>query len=652
MFPFLPQRLEPRYKIEDGKIVQFGGKASAIVPDQLAKNYRKTYPYTNLVDAVNALNAEKAKTQTIAPVEVKPVYSSPSSFQEALANYSLAFSAVMANGIQNLSPESQKQLNKFAVQVRDFDSKDLGPGARQVIQNISDAESAINAYSTQNDIVSQKAAALRRMGDPKRREAAAARLETERDSLLRLRNAANQLAPRISESFTRVGLSDIMPQIGQTQAAAPNIGAALEGLASGTTTAGLGAASALGGASAPDTGATIPSQLSATSMFQTGDLAGKLNSQVTDEQILSDINTARQARYKNLYDIGTAAITNIQSQIESANKFLSTLPEGDRRRTTTQDAIKKLTTELATVQSDTVKAGDLYNNYQPVSGDQAGQLVSRFRESLRLPEERTLQQIKEIDPQLYQSLSQIGKGYQEMAAQPIGPTTAPQTEALRQQVEQEALNQLRLGSTIGQEERRGYEQAVRAAQTARGNIFGLGPAVQEAAQIGALGEQRKLARYGAAAQFLGSGQTMSDALARDVSLRNALEQSRLGAASQFAAGGPSLYGMASQRLGQQQAAIGGMLAASTPQPTPGFQAQPSAMTPYAYVDPMAGFRGAQTGAQIYGDLARYQADTYGAYSRAVASQPSFGQQFANIAGGLSGFSGFFGAPGSSAFFRA
>ena len=58
------------------------------------------------------------------------------------------------------------------------------------------------------------------------------------------------------------------------------------------------------------------------------------------------------------------------------------------------------------------------------------------------------------------------------------------------------------------------------------------------------------------------------------------------------------------------------------------------MVPYAYTDPMAGFRGAQTAANIYGSLSDYAAQTYGAYSRAIASQPSFGQEFGNIASGL------------------
>jgi len=127
---------------------------------------------------------------------------------------------------------------------------------------------------------------------------------------------------------------------------------------------------------------------------------------------------------------------------------------------------------------------------------------------------------------------------------------------------------------------------------------------------------------------------MSDAMARDVGLRNALTQSRLGAAQGFIASGPTMYNLASQRLGTQQGLLNNYLAASAPQGTGGFQATPSAANPYAYVNPNAGFIGAQNAASIYNTLADYQAKTYGAYTGAVASQPSGAQQFGAIASGI------------------
>jgi hypothetical protein len=96
-----------------------------------------------------------------------------------------------------------------------------------------------------------------------------------------------------------------------------------------------------------------------------------------------------------------------------------------------------------------------------------------------------------------------------------------------------------------------------------------------------------------------------------------------------------MYNLASQRLGQQQAVLGQYLAAAQPQQTPGFQATPSQFNPYSYVNPNAGFIGAQNAAQIYNTLADYQANTYGAQTSAIASsyQSPF-QAFGQVAGGI------------------
>jgi hypothetical protein len=221
-----------------------------------------------------------------------------------------------------------------------------------------------------------------------------------------------------------------------------------------------------------------------------------------------------------------------------------------------------------------------------------------------------------------------------MATQPLGATTTPQTEELRNTIEQEAMNQLRLGSTIGAEERRGYEQAIRGAQTARGNIFGLGPAVQEVSQIGAAGEQRKLARYGAAQSFLGSGETTGAAQARDLALRQGLEQNRLGAASNFVAGGPSIYNLANQRTGQQQSAMQQYIQAN--QALPGqFGQAPSTLSPfYQAVDQQIPVALTNAFNSLYRSQADYKSSTYGAQVGALSRAETGSQAFGNIASGL------------------
>jgi uncharacterized protein YdbL (DUF1318 family) len=539
--------------------------------------------------------------------------SKPESFTQALVYYSDILSQAEKFGVNNLNTNYQNALKDAAKLVRDFDSKNLSLDAKQAIANITEASDAIDSINEQRKNVEiQKYRSLGLDVDgvtkiklsKKELEAARGRLVTEQDTLRRLESTASRTAPKLNESLSRLGLSDIGVNIGSDFSQNKKLATGLEALK---------AENQLG------TG--------------TGGLAGKLNVDVTDDQILNDINTARKSQYKSLYDIGTAATTDLQSQLDQANKIYADLPAG-RSKEEAKKSIDAIQSQLTSAQKDTLEAKSLYEGYQPISGEQATSAISKFRESLRLPEERTLKQIDVIDPTIGATVRGLAKQYQAMAETPLGPTTTKQTEDLRNQIEQEAINQLKLGSTLGAEERRQYEQATRSAQSARGNIFGLGPAVQEAANIGAAAEQRKLARYGAAAAFLGSGETTGAATARDLGLRNALDQSRLGAAQGFIASGPTLYNLASQRLGTQQSMLNNYLAASQPLQTGQFQGASSAANPYGYVNPNAGFLGAQNAAGIYNTLADYQAKTYGAYTGAVASQPSGAQNFGAIASGI------------------
>ena len=546
--------------------------------------------------------AAKAKKEAQRPKITRPK-TEPSNFAQAANNYANALSQIQYTSPDKINSKDYASLQALSKQLRDFDSKDLSANAKQIIASSQESINAIDEIRNQQRKVLKQSMRPGNVPPGPQRQSEQGKLSVEEDKLERLIATTRQATPKYIESFSRFGLSDVVQGIGAT---APAVGRVTTGLEA----------------------------LRGDNVFQTGGLASRLNIQVTDEQILNDINTARRNQYKSLSDIGTAAITDLNSQLTQANQFLADLPAGDRRRIDTQKTIDSILTQLATVQKDTLEAQRLYEGYQPISGQAATSALSKFRESLRLPEERTLNQIEQIDPTIGATVRGLAKQYQTIAETPLGPTTTAQTEELRNTIEQEALNQLRLGSTLGAEERRGYEQAARAAQTARGNIFGLGPAVQEAANIGAAAEQRKLARYGAAASFLGSGETTGAATARDLGLRNALEQSRLGAAQGFIASGPTMYNLASQRLGTQQGLLNNYLAASAPQATGGFQATASAANPYAYVNPNAGFLGAQNAASIYNTLADYQAKTYGAYAGAVASQPSGAQQFGAIASGV------------------
>tara|TARA_R110000868_G_scaffold75888_1_gene218625 strand:+ start:133 stop:1872 length:1740 start_codon:yes stop_codon:yes gene_type:complete len=382
-------------------------------------------------------------------------------------------------------------------------------------------------------------------------------------------------------------------------------------------------------------------QLSAGRNYGSSDLGTMLNFQVSDKQIVDDYNNSKLSRLNNVIDRGNTQIAGITERLNSANKLLADLPAGDARRTSSEVFIKQLNDDLKSVTSAVTDAQNMQKNFTPITIDSPEALkeITSFRTFAQLPEERASQQLYQIDPDSYRTAVGLGQQYRQMATEPIGATTTPETEQIRKTIEDEALNQLRLGSTIGAEERRGYEQAARAAQTARGNIFGIGPAVQEAAQIGAAGEQRKLARYGAAQQFLGSGLSTGDALKADIAFRDALRQNRLGAAANFIGGGPSIANLAGARTAQQQGAMQSYIQANQPLPG-GFNQQPStAANFYQATDPSIPVALTQAFNDLYRSQSNYQASTYGAQVGAISNQQSGAQNFANIAGGVGGIFG-------------
>jgi len=378
------------------------------------------------------------------------------------------------------------------------------------------------------------------------------------------------------------------------------------------------------------------SQLSAGRNYGSSDLGSKLNFQVSDNQIVDDYNNSKLSRLNSVIDRGNTQITGIQERLNSANELLSSLPAGSAQRKSSETFINQLNNDLKSVTSAVTSAQDMQKNFTPITMDSPEGLkeITSFRSFVQLPEERASQQLYQIDPDSYRTAVGLGQKYRQMATQPLGATTTPQTEELRNTIEQEAMNQLRLGSTIGAEERRGYEQAIRGAQTARGNIFGLGPAVQEASQIGMAGEQRKLARYGAAQSFRGSGESTGAAAGRDLALRQGLEQNRLGAASSFVAGGPSIYNLANQRTGQQQSAMQQYIQANQALPG-GFNQQPSTFQPfYQAVDQQIPVALTNAFNSLYRSQADYGSSTYGAQVGAISRQPSGAEQFGQIATGL------------------
>jgi len=435
--------------------------------------------------------------------------------------------------------------------------------------------------------------------------------------------------------------------------------------------------------------------LSAERNYGASPLASKLNFQVSDAQILNDYNTAKSNRYKNVVDLGNTQAVGIQERLTAAEKLLATLPANSAQRTASQVYVDGLKKDLTSVRSAVADATNQIKNFKPIAAGspEAAKEITSFRSFLQLPEERASQQLRQIDPESYDTSVALGrkyretatapigqtqnaqteafraeleKGYRDYSKSPIGATTTAETEALRRRIEGEAMSQISLGAQLGAEEQRQYQQAARAAQTARGNIFGVAPAVEEAVTTGRAGEERKLARYGAASQFLSSGQTTGDALARDVQLRNALQQSklgaggqfltsgqtmsdalrgdiafrdalqqnRMGAAANFVAGGPSVYNLAQARTAGQQNAFQNYIQANQALPG-GFNQQPStAANFYQTTSPEIPVALTNAFNNLYSSLAGYQANTYGAQVGAISRQPSGASQFAQIAGGI------------------
>jgi hypothetical protein len=376
--------------------------------------------------------------------------------------------------------------------------------------------------------------------------------------------------------------------------------------------------------------------LSGARNYGASELGTKLNFQVNDDQIINDYNTSKLNSLKSVVDRGNTQLVGIQEKLASSNALLANLKTDDARRAPLEASIKTLGEDFKSVNDAIRSAQTQVTDFKPItSADTAGQKeITSFRQYLQLPEERASEQLKQIDPKAYETAVALGDKYRSLATEPLPATTSQQTEDLRSQLEQDALNQLRLGSTLGAEERRGYEQSVRAAQTARGNIFGVAPATEEAVTTGLLGEQRKLARYGAAQSFLSSGQTTGDALQRDLALRDALLQGRLGAAAGFVASGPSLYNLGNARTAQQNQAMQSYIQANQALPGQFGQAASTAQPFYQTTNPNAALQLQQTAASLYNTLANYNASTYGNYLSAYNQQPTAAQTFGQIAGGI------------------
>lgn len=578
----------------------------------LSKN-KRTY---DVASAGQEFEKAKPKVTKSSDLDKKP-----ENLLQAVNYYTRALSEAQKVGINNLNATDQGTLKSAARLVRDFKTGDLSKNATDIIDRIGDVESKLNEIERQRELVAQYKAQITKLGAQSAQGKVQKGLAFEEEKkLTRLISEANQGAPQISELISRINIQDLSPGIGRIPQ--EDMDALDKSLA----------------------------DLSFNKVTQQSKLFGKLNINVTDQQILDDIDSRKKTKYDELYKKATSIALDLQGQIDQANEYAKDLPPGDGRIKLNNKLVADLQTKLNAVNEDAATTKGLVDNYKPTTGAEATTALEDFRESMMLPDERALREIRQIDPTTADTIESLTRGYAELAKANIGATTDPATEALRRDIQDKITSQVALGSQLDADERRQYEQAARGAQTARGNIFGVGPAVEEAVTTGLAGEARLKERLGSATSFLSSGQSVTDALRRDTAFREAATLNRLGAAADFTSSGATGYNMANRRALEQGGALAALLNASKTTTSGEFAGGQTANNPYMYVDPMAGFRGAQNATNLYGSEADYLAKTYGAYVSAQAttnaanSLPNYlsaGGDILKGAGSLGGTSGFF-----------
>ena len=173
--------------------------------------------------------------------------------------------------------------------------------------------------------------------------------------------------------------------------------------------------------------------LTAQRNFGVSDFANSLNFQVSDQQILEDLNNTRLGRLNSIVERGNAQVVGIQERITAAQKLVQGLPQSDQRRKVADDAIASMQADLASVTSAISEANQKITNFKPITAaDQEGLAeINNFREFIKLPEERSLDQIRQIDPATFSAAQSLTNQYQNLMGQTYESTLDPATQAAR-----------------------------------------------------------------------------------------------------------------------------------------------------------------------------------------------------------------------------
>ena len=248
---------------------------------------------------------------------------------------------------------------------------------------------------------------------------------------------------------------------------------------------------------------------------------------------------------------------------------------------------------LAAFQNNTVGWG------QPTIGALAPQTPTYFGTgaTAAAPETAGLSQMAQIDPAseaarqwLASSIGQPGAAAANMLSlyKGVDPTSFAMMQALGQQIG----GNLALGSTLDPTTQMQIAQAARAAQGARGNVYGVAPAVEEALTQGQAGLALQQQRQQAAQSYLASGVSPGATGLNLLRNQQAATQSYLGSGvTPYQAGAGYLANAINMA---NQATAGGPVY----QPT-GITQSPS---PYSYLNPTYGLSMGQQANQMYNSL--------------------------------------------------
>lgn len=563
-------------------------------------------------------------------------YTDSTDLGQALTNFQRAINSVGEVGIENVNQADLKTLRKLANEVFDQGGGISDPTVEDAVQAVRGSLDFLSSIATTRATLKSnqdRLAFLNTGAGVKERYT-----NYKADLGGKIAQGNSELAGKIAQANNNIfDLSGILgrvnplaalPSIGTATSATPSSGG---GAATAAGSAGTGAATgsgASGGTTADGLALLTPSQLgtearaitnpSPTTTINTLISSGTLNSQISDDEITKIVNETSAFKVQSAIDTMNANISSINTQIASVDgalaKISNTHPQYASLVAKKDDLTKDLANATKILDYNTsIKSGSVKSPYVVD--------VEQIRKQLQLPEQNVVAQIDEIDPAMMRNARLLQDQYSSMLSSPLGPTQDDRTEMMRGYIEDEALNQLRMGSSLDEATRRDVQQAARAAQTARGNIYGAAPAAEEIMQTGLMGEQRKLQRYGAAAAFLGSGQSRTDQAARNTGLRQALDLNRLGAANAFLAEGANPYNIARDRVAQQDARAINYINANAAA-AGGFANTAQQAEPFRYVNPNAGINLAQNAANIFGNYLDYGSRTYAAQVGAQAQVAS------------------------------